>query len=64
MLWGAFVFLAIAAVTALFSYRNPSTSTYIAKLIFYVSLLIFIVLLFASIFSSAPPKTNTPFLPI
>ncbi len=61
MLGWAFVFLLVAMIAAIFSYRAPSTSTYIAKLIFYFSIFIFILLLFAAIFSSAPPQPGTKF---
>ncbi|WED42554.1 DUF1328 family protein [Legionella cardiaca] len=56
MLIWSLIFLIIAAVAAIFAFRRPpSTLVYIAKLIFYVSITIFIVMLFGTILSSAPP---------
>lgn len=60
----AFIFFIIAVIAAVFGYRgSPSTSTYIAKLIFYFSLIVFIALIFGGIFSSAPPPPDNPPLP-
>ncbi|KTD06732.1 DUF1328 domain-containing protein [Legionella jamestowniensis] len=60
----AFIFLAIATISGIFSFKNPSTSTYVAKLVFYLSLLLFLAFLFSSIINMAPPRVRTGSLPI
>ncbi|KTD16101.1 DUF1328 domain-containing protein [Legionella jordanis] len=65
MLAGSLFFLLIGIIAAIFAYRRrPSTLSHVAKILFYFSLLIFVVLLFASIFSNAPPQPHTSALPI
>ncbi|KTD08907.1 DUF1328 domain-containing protein [Legionella hackeliae] len=61
----ALIFLVICIISGLFSFKaNPSTSTYIAKLIFYLSLMLFLGFLFSSIINLAPPRVRTGSLPI
>ncbi|KGP63936.1 hypothetical protein EP47_08490 [Legionella norrlandica] len=56
MLIGAFICLVIAIIAGIHWYKGPqSTSTLIAKIIFYVFLVLFFVLLYAALFSTLPP---------
>ncbi|KTC77857.1 transmembrane protein [Legionella brunensis] len=65
MLGWTFVFFAIAGISAIFAFRKPAfTTTYIAKLVFYISLALFIIWLFATIMNSAPPPPRDSVLPI
>lgn len=59
MLEWAFVVLIIAAITAAYGYtRSASTSSYIAKLLFYSFLFVFLLLVIFSLFSTAPPPSS------
>lgn len=59
MLVWAIICLIIAAIAGVFGYKRPkSTFILISKLILYVSLLLFFLLLFAAIFNSAPPQPH------
>ncbi|ASQ46325.1 DUF1328 family protein [Legionella clemsonensis] len=64
MFAGALIFLVIAIISGIFSFKRPSTSTYVAKLVFYLSVLLFLAFLFSSIVSLAPPRVRTGALPI
>ena len=65
MLVWAYIFLIIASIAAVFSFKRTGTLTnHLAKLLFYFSLFIFVALLFGTIFSSTPPPTTTSPLPI
>ncbi|AWN75279.1 DUF1328 domain-containing protein [Legionella anisa] len=65
MLTGAFVFLVIAILSAIYRFTgtNP-TLIVIAKIIFYLSLAAFCILLIVYVLNSAPPlpedKNNLP----
>ncbi|MCL9683635.1 DUF1328 domain-containing protein [Legionella maioricensis] len=65
MLIGAFIFLILAVISSFFAFGRPkSTVTLLAKMIFYFSLALFFVLLFTSIYTSAPPLPDDKKLPI
>lgn len=56
----SFIFLVLAIIAAVFGYQKPSsTFTTIAKLLFFVFLLVFFVYLLAGLFSSTPPHPAT-----
>ncbi|KTD62350.1 hypothetical protein Lsha_1050 [Legionella shakespearei DSM 23087] len=64
IIW-AYICLAISVIAAWFAYTRPkSTTTLIAKVILYFSLILFFGLMYASFFSSAPPVSNEPNLPV
>lgn len=61
--WKLFI-LIIAIVSAFWGFRgDKSTTTQIAKLMFYVSIILFFVLLFMALFSTTPAPSASP-LPI
>ncbi len=65
MLIGAFICLICAVISSFFAFGKPkSTVIVIAKLIFYFSLILFFILLFTSIYLSAPPLPDDKKLPI
>ncbi|KTD42262.1 DUF1328 family protein [Legionella parisiensis] len=59
MLTAAFIFLVIAIVSGYMGYKGAGTSlTNNAKIIFYLSLIIFLMLLIIYLFSPAAPVQN------
>lgn len=65
MLEWSFVVLISATVAAAYGYTGTvSTSTYIAKLIFFVFLMLFMFLIILSLFSTAPPVPEHSKLPL
>ena len=56
----SFIFLILAVIAAIFGYPKPSTTfNYIAKLLFYVFLFVFMAFVIAGFFSSIPPQPTT-----
>jgi uncharacterized membrane protein YtjA (UPF0391 family) len=62
MLQWAFIFLAIGIASAIFGYRGiASMATAIAKALFFLCIVIFLILLIAGLFGPAPtPTVVTP----
>ena len=62
MLQWAFIFLVIGIVAALFGYRAvASTATAIAKALFFLCIVLFLILLLVGLFGPAPvPTVVTP----
>ncbi|QMT59419.1 MULTISPECIES: DUF1328 family protein [unclassified Legionella] len=59
MLTAAFIFLVIAIVSGYIAFKGTDpTSTPNAKIVFYISTLIFLLLLIIYIFHSPPPATT------
>ncbi|AWN73513.1 DUF1328 domain-containing protein [Legionella anisa] len=59
MLTAAFIFLVIVIVSGYIGYKGSDPSlTNNAKIVFYISLIIFLILLLLYFFSPAPPVQN------
>ena len=65
MLIGAFAFLAIAVLMAIYRYRgtNP-TLILIAKILLYLSITAFLILLIVYVLNYAPPADDKKMLPL
>ncbi|MCW8409849.1 DUF1328 domain-containing protein [Legionella sp. PATHC035] len=56
MLTGAFIFLIIAIISGYITYKGTDpSSTYHAKIVFYVATLLFLILLIIYFLTPAPP---------